>query len=331
MNWWTNFKCFLIGWNPNILKNCTEASFKALKKYTSSILILLFIWGVTGYTFAERYLSIESWWGCAITSIIFIVIVIQIERQVILTVGKNLWIVAFRIILAVLMAVIGSTILDQIIFKNDVEKVLVEIRTDKVNEIAGKRQKTIQLEINKLNSIIDSLDVINSRLNDEVAKHPTIKVTNVTTERIPVRNKDGLKTTDTKSTVTTINVPNTRIEQIRTNSETTDKCRNRLDLLYNQKINVEETVRKELEENAGFLEELKAMIILIKSETLAGVFYFLLFTFIIALELLVVASKVGDKKCDYDMIVEYQLNVKKDALNDMVKNDKSLDDKKIKT
>ncbi|MBP1676746.1 MAG: hypothetical protein H6Q20_1305 [Bacteroidetes bacterium] len=322
MNWWTRVKCFLIGWNPEILKNCSEASYKALKKYSSSILILLFIWGATGYTFAQRYLSIQSWWGCAITALIFIVIVIQIERQVILTVGKNTGIVVFRIILAVLMAVIGSTILDQIIFKNDVEKVLVDLRTDKVNEIAAKRQKTIQLEIDKLNGIIDSLETINSRLNDEVAKKPTIQVTNVKTEKIPVRNNDGSKSFDTKSTVETQHVANTRIEQIKTNYETISKCRNRLEILYDQKINIEQTVRKELEENSGFLEELKAMIVLIKSESLAGAFYFLLFSFIIALELLVVVSKIGDKKCDYDMIIEYQLNVKSDSLKDMVKNNK---------
>jgi hypothetical protein len=320
MDSWTKFKCFVIGWNPDILKNCTEASFKTLKKYTSSILILLFIWGATGYTFAERYLSVQTWWGCALTALIFIIIVIQIERQVILTVGKNRGIVIFRVILAILMALIGSTILDQIIFKNDVEKVLVNTRSDKVNEIAAKRQKTMQVEINKLNSIIDSLDLINSKLNDEVAKRPTIAVTNVTTEKNPITNSDGTRTTNTRTIVSTQHVANTRIDQIRSNSATIDKCRVRLDNLYNQKINVEETVRKELEANSGFLEELNAMIILVKSDTLAGVFYFLLFTFIIALELLVVVSKVGDRRCDYDLIIEYQLNVKKDALNDMVKN-----------
>jgi hypothetical protein len=308
-----------VGWNPEILKNCSEASYKALKKYASSILILLFIWGATGYTFAQRYLSIHSWWGCALTALIFMIIVIQIERQVILTVGKNKWIVRFRTLLAILMALIGSTILDQIIFKNDVEKVLVDLRADKVNEIAGKRQKTMQLEINKLNLIIDSLDVINSKLNDEVAKRPTIAVTNVTTEKNPVVNQDGTKTTNTKTIVSTQHVANTRIEQIKSNSATIDKCRSRLDELYNQKINVEVTVRKELEANAGFLEELKAMIVLVRSETLAGVFYFLLFTFILALELLVVVSKTKDVTCDYDLVVEHQLNVKRDVLNDMVK------------
>jgi len=319
MNGWTRFKCFIVGWNPEILKNCSEASYKALKKYASSILILLFIWGATGYTFAQRYLSVHTWWGCALTALIFMIIVIQIERQVILTVGKNKWIVRFRTLLAILMALIGSTILDQIIFKNDVEKVLVDLRADKVNEISGKRQKTMQLEINKLNMIIDSLDLINSRLNDEVAKRPTIAVTNVTTEKNPVVNQDGTRTTNTKTIVSTQHVANTRIEQIKSNTATIDKCRSRLDELYNQKINVEVTVRKELEANAGFLEELKAMIVLISSETLAGIFYFLLFTFILALELLVVVSKTKDITCDYDLVVEHQLNVKRDVLNDLVK------------
>ena len=319
MNWWIRFKCFIVGWNPNILKNCTEASYKALKKYASSILILLFIWGATGYTFAQRYLSVEHWWGCGITAVIFMIIVIQIERQVILTVGKNKWISWFRVMLAILMALIGSTILDQIIFKNDVEKVLVDIRADKVNQISAKRQITMQLEITKLNLIIDSLDLINSKLNDEVAKRPTIAVTNVTTEKNPVTNADGSKTTNTKTIVSTQHVANTRIDQIKSNSATIDKCRSRLDDLYNQKINVEDTVRKELEAHAGFLEELKAMIVLVKSEPLAFLFYLLLFTFIFTLELLVVVSKIKDVTCDYDLIVEHQLNVKRDALNDMVK------------
>ena len=319
MNWWQKFGCFLIGWNPKILMNCSEASHKALKKYTASILILVFIWGSTGYCFAERYLTVTTWWGCALTAISFIIIVIQIERQVILTVGKNKLLTIFRVILAVFMALIGSAILDQIIFKNDVAKVLIELRTDQAKIIAGKRQLTIQAEINKLTATVDSLENVNTRLNDEVAKHPTIAVTNVTTERVPVTQPDGTRKVETRSTVSLQHVASTRIEQIRTNTVTINTCRARLEKLFNQKINVEETVRKELEENSGFLEELKAMIIIIKSDLVAGAFYFILFAFIFSLELLVVMSKVGDNKCDYDLIIEHQLNVKKNSLDEMVK------------
>ena len=319
MNWWQKFGCFLIGWNPAILMNCSEASHKALKKYTASILILVFIWGSTGYCFAERYLSVTTWWGCALTALAFIIIVIQIERQVILTVGKNKLLTIFRVILAVFMALIGSAILDQIIFKNDVAKVLIELRTDQARIIAGKRQITIQAEINKLTATVDSLENINGRLNEEVAKRPTVAITNVTTERVPVTQPDGTRKMETRSTVSQQHVASTRIEQIRTNTVTINTCSNRLEKLYNQKINVEETVRKELEENAGFLEELKAMIIIIKSDLVAGAFYFILFAFIFSLELLVVMSKVGDNKCDYDLIIEHQLNVKKNSLDEMVR------------
>ena len=319
MNWWQKFGCFLIGWNPAILMNCSEASHKALKKYTASILILVFIWGSTGYCFAERYLSVTTWWGCALTALAFIIIVIQIERQVILTVGKNKLLTIFRVILAVFMALIGSAILDQIIFKNDVAKVLIELRTDQARIISGKRQITIQAEINKLTATVDSLENINGRLNEEVAKRPTVAITNVTTERVPVTQPDGTRKMETRSTVSQQHVASTRIEQIRTNTVTINTCSNRLEKLYNQKINVEETVRKELEENAGFLEELKAMIIIIKSDLVAGAFYFILFAFIFSLELLVVMSKVGDNKCDYDLIIEHQLNVKKNSLDEMVR------------
>ena len=41
--------------------------------------------------------------------------------------------------------------------------------------------------------------------------------------------------------------------------------------------------------------------------------------FLISLELFVVTSKLGDKKCDYDMIIEHQLNVKTQALEELVK------------
>jgi hypothetical protein len=319
MNGWTKFKCFLVGWNPNILANCSEASYKTLKKYASSILILMFIWGATGYCFAERYISIKTWWGCALFALVFIIIVIQIERQVILTVGRNRGIVVFRFILAVLMALIGSSILDQIIFKNDVEKVLVELRTDQANIIAQKRQKTIQAEINTLNHTIDSIETVNARLNDEVAKHPTIAVTNVTKEVAPVTLANGTKSTETKSIISTQHVANTRIDQIKTNAATIQSCRVRLEKLINLKINIEDIVRKELEANAGFLEELKAMLKIIKSDFVAAAFYFLLFAFIISLELLVVMSKIGDNKCDYDLVVEYQVGVKKTALDDMIK------------
>lgn len=88
MKWWIQLGCFLTGWNREILLQCSEASFKYLKKYTAALLILIVLWGFTGFCFAQRYVHAPLW-GCVLSSVIFIVIVIQIERQIILTVGTS--------------------------------------------------------------------------------------------------------------------------------------------------------------------------------------------------------------------------------------------------
>ena len=91
-------------------------------------------------------------------------------------------------------------------------------------------------------------------------------------------------------------------------------------ILYKTKMNVENDLRKELSSNVGFLEELRAMIEILSTRIEAFIFYLVIFCFLISLELFVVTSKVGDKKCDYDLIVEHQLNIKKAALEELVKN-----------
>ncbi len=162
-NWWTKLGCLLTGWNYQILGNCTESSRKQLKKYTSAILILVILWAFIGYSFAERYVR-TPWWGSLIVSIIFVIIVIQIERQIILTVGKNNWLGLFRLVIAFIMAIIGSAILDQIIFKEDIEKKMIEIIDRQVNEQLPNRLTIINTKLQDLQKEIDSLDRKNLEL-----------------------------------------------------------------------------------------------------------------------------------------------------------------------
>ena len=56
MNWWVKFGCKLTGWSSEVLAQCSEASRSQLSKYTSALIILILIWGVTGFCFAQRYI-----------------------------------------------------------------------------------------------------------------------------------------------------------------------------------------------------------------------------------------------------------------------------------
>lgn len=318
MSPWVKFGCFITGWNRNILANCTEASHKALKKYTSSMLILILLWAFTGYCFADRYVGLQ-WWGCIIVALVFVIIVVQIERQIILTVVKNYWVVVLRVLLAFIMAILGSTIIDQIIFGDDVDKEMIDIRTEEVNRIAPARQIVIQAEIDRLSFAIDSLDKVNMQLNEEIAQRPTIMTVQSVTTEVPVVQKDGSIVKEKSNSITRTPIENPRLKQVISNEKNLEYMRKLLDEYNNKKLNVAAELKKELEAKTGFLEELKALVRIMSKSSIALGFYMFMFSFLLILELLVVICKLGDKSCDYDLIVQHQLAVKEESIRDLVK------------
>lgn len=319
MKWWIKLGCFLTGWNSKILSQCSEASYKHLKKYTAALLILIILWGFTGFCFAQRYVDAPLY-GCILSALIFVIIVIQIERQIILTVGTNRWGACFRIFIAVIMSILGSAILDQIIFGDDIKKKMVEINDRLVQEQLPMRLNVIDTRLNELQTEIDSLDRVNMILNEEIAKNPNPKVTSTSTTYRQEKQEDGSYKRIPETTVTTVPMPNPRIKQVEANNSNLEKLRKQQEEFTEKKLSVENDLRKELSSNTGFLEELRAMIEIISTRLEALIFYIIIFSFLISLELFVVTSKLGDKKCDYDMIVEHQLDIKKAALEELVKN-----------
>ena len=89
MNWWIKFGCKLTGWSSEVLAQCSEASRCQLNKYTSALLILILIWGITGFCFAQRYIGLPVW-ACGFVSLFFITIVIMIDVRLSLQTAKPL-------------------------------------------------------------------------------------------------------------------------------------------------------------------------------------------------------------------------------------------------
>lgn len=149
MNWWLKFGCCLTGWNSKMLSQCSEASKSQLSKYTSALLILMIIWSVTGFCFAQRYMELPVA-GCVAVSLVFVTIVVMIERQIILAINPTRKLARFRLVIAIIMAVIGSTIFDQMMFGKDIDKQMadnIEVQT------AALTKKRVGIIDEKLNSI----------------------------------------------------------------------------------------------------------------------------------------------------------------------------------
>lgn len=321
MKWWIKFGCFITGWNSKILATCSEASYKALKKYTSSMLILIILWGFIGYCFADRYVHAPIM-GCVISAIVAIIIIIQIERQIILTVGRNVKVQRMRFLIAIIMAILGSSILDQIIFGSDIDQAKIEMRDKKAEALIKDRQKNLQEEMDLITADINKLDSINQKLNNEIKLHPTITIQDKSVSTGNAIGKDGKAVSINGKTVSTTHAENPLSSQVRTNQKELDRLRIQFDNKSEKKATIESITRNEIKNlPTGLLEELNALVSILSKSVQALVFWALLFLFLLFLELFVLMSKAGDGKCDYDMVIEHQLEVRRRSLQKVLDNE----------
>ena len=308
MNTWTKFGCLLTGWSKQILSQSSEASRCQLSKYTSAMLILIMIWGVTGFCFAQRYIGLP-YWGCAIVSLFFITIVIMIERQILLTTEKSFKLLAFRAIIAFVMAIVGSTIFDQTMFGKDIDKQMADNIEVQVATLTQKRVGIIDTKITNLRSEIDSINAQNREYQADINAHPFIeqKIYTKTEQKIVV---DGVIKTVINPTVTTTQVINPKQAPLEANNQKLVDLSRQEEEWTKKKLTLEEDVRTECETNVGFLEELEAMWTIITTRKLAGAFYLVLFFLLMNLELFVVVSKTIDKECDYEIAMKASQRVR---------------------
>ena len=309
--------CFLIGWNKDILKECGEASHRQFRKLLSAICIMMVLWGTIGYCFADRYINIESCVLKVCVSLAFMFIVLCVERVIILTVGKARVMSTMRVMLALCMAFLGACIFDQIIFRNDIQQEIQERREDLIKETIVKRMSIFESDERRINREKDSLNKVNVPLGEELAKHPTIKSVNVsTTEQFVGVDENGNPKKGRSQTTQVVNVPNPLAEQLKANNEQIQIYIDQLEQLRQDKKDIADKVTKEIKSRSlGFIEELEATLAVVSNSWISLVFYVILFLFLTFLELFVLTIKMGDNKCDYDLIVEHQLSLKKSLIS----------------
>lgn len=78
------------------------------------------------------------------------VIIVQIERQIILSITPSKWLYVFRGIIACMMAILGAIIIDQIIFKEDIELEQITLIDQKVKKALPERTIELQTQIKNI-------------------------------------------------------------------------------------------------------------------------------------------------------------------------------------
>lgn len=309
------FACFVIGYNYDIVKNSSEVSIRQVKKFLSAIIIISILWAFIGFVLVSRYFH-----GTTLVSIlgavIMLIIVIQIERQITLSVGKSLSAKWFRIIIGIVMAVIGSVILDQVMFKEDVEKKQIGNIEAEISRILPIKTKELTEQLKQLDLTINDKEEERRKVIEEVSRQPMISSISSTTQS--VNDTTSKKFVQTQKTTTVVSIPNPKAELIPQIDAQLKKQRELKAEKENDKLNIQQVLEKELKSKTGFLDELNVLFSILLDSGIALIVWIFVFIFFLSLELFVLVGKYSDKKSDYDTITIHQMEIRKQMLQRII-------------
>lgn len=305
--------CFITGFNYQIISRCSEIAQKMLKRYTGLMVLISIVWALVGFSFATRYLKL-GFPGAILMSVICVFSIILIERNIILAQKANIGMFIFRSVLACIMAIIGSLILDQTIFSEDIEEARIAYIQQKVKLNLPAKTAEINNQIAQTSEALVKLEARQTILSNEISLNPMIATISTTTQRTSQDTIDRVNTTVVRG-----NVPNPKIEEQKDNQELLKSNYNNLKELQVKLLNAEKELKTDYESRRGFLDELNVMLIVISKSWLSMLAYFLWLFLFLAIELFIVASKIGESENDYHKLIYQQMELHNRRLDNLNK------------
>ena len=303
---WLKLGCFLSGYKYELVQRCSELSAKRVKRYTAAILIICILWGFIGYAFTERYIK-SGFPYAQLGGVVAVIIIIQIERLIILTPIGNKLLIVSRIVIGISMAIIGSLIIDQILFHKDIEQKKNTFMQDKVKIVFTSRSEELKRQIQEIDSTVLQKEVERSILIEDLSKNPMITIYSRRKTSANVNGVDSLKSETLETTSTKI--PNPKTELL--NSVNAQIQQIRMEKIKKDSIyfGLRSEVEKELKANVGFLEEFDILLTILAESPSAKYIWAIWITIILGLESLVLVGKWGEKENDYDRALQEQMDL----------------------
>ncbi|MEN0052376.1 MAG: DUF4407 domain-containing protein [Mucilaginibacter sp.] len=321
-DWWIRFGCFLTGYKYSILQGCSEVSHRAVKRYTAALLIVSILWAFIGYSFARNYLQCSSYYS-VLGALIFVLIILQVERQIIMSEGKGNLKYWVRGAIALIMAVIGSVIIDQIIFREDIaHRQLFEINAQ-VDSLLPAKQAELKRQVADIDSSLGQKEAEQKKLKAEVDEKPTVLMTNRVSR--PVQSSYTTIDTLTKTPVTrmrttnqlvyeSVSVENPKKSMIVALDQQIRELRE-IKMRYDDRIvKLREEVEQEAKASNGFLYELKLMYEILRDSVPALVVWLLWAFLLFGIEVFILVNKLTHVETDYDVCIAHHMELHKRKL-----------------
>ncbi len=299
---WIKLGCILTGFNYHIVGSCSELAQKRIIKYVSALLILCVIWSFTGYQFVRHYFKGE-WYMCVAGSLIMMLIVIQIERQILLSAKNERGLHSFRLVMGLTMAIIGSVIMDQVIFQQDIDKQKMLNMDEEVDRVLPGKEEELKRQIAERNAAILLKENERRLILDDLTKHPFIW-------SVKIEEEDKLDSVGNKiRKIIKQQVPNNKGAWIAPIDAAILTLRKEITTKDSLLLGLRPQVELDLKANVGFLDELRVMVSLLRESTIALVAWIIWFVFLICMELFILVSKRGETETDYDRRMLQQMEL----------------------
>jgi hypothetical protein len=303
------------------LLTCHQESFQKLKKYTSGLIVVMILWFTIGFLFCKKYLSLpiaedenelSTWLKCTAVAVAFVYIVIQIEKQIILSSKGWGWLV--RIVIAFCMAFLGSIVINPIIFAEDIEIVKNEQHNSILSTFRSDYVKSAESKIKGFSDKIDSLNnkiySIDRKLDKEKPFIP-----------LPKNRKKGGEEEET----TYENLPNSTIDRLNGyRTEAKEEIKQIKDEIKEEWSKIDSRVEQKKNEldslgtdKKGILHDMRILWSLILENGVVCIISFILTLFLFSLEIFVLLIKWTDEDCMYELKVGHQLEMGKRGLENL--------------
>jgi len=272
------FYSIIIGENPKYTATFQPASKRKIALYANCIFVPVTLWFINGFLLVRNVLegSVSS---AICTGLIAAFIIFIIERMVVMSNGSKT-IAVFRVLLGFIVASLGSISMDEVIFKNDIDKQVAEFKTMETDEAAKKVNASYDTQIGLQQSIVStkynnwqkSLDDVNNELKGLSGGSGRKGKGEIAEENIKIASKNEAD----------YNLESKKLDELK-----------KLHIV--EKNKAIETINNGFKGN-GFLIRIRAMFELIGKDPFMMGVYILFTAFLFLIEFLVVIIKLSSKK-----------------------------------
>jgi len=300
-----HFFSFVTGNDYNMLKNETPASRIKVSAMGTALFIPVIIWFINGYFLITEIMN-GPIYQAIITGAIFAVLIFIVDRSLLMATNSK-FLALFRILLGLVISILGAIILDEIVFKDDIEQQMMEIKNESTMDYLGN---------------IDDLYASNlARIQAEVDNRYTAWQSAMEDAK---KEADGTGGSGTKGVHA---IANLKLDIADSNREAYENAKAELATLQ-EKIQIDKDNKiSEVEEgfkDSALLMRIKALYMLVVKDSFMKAIYILFTAFIVLLELMVIILKLSWSKTNYEKRLDFIEEIGEKRMNKIRQNDPRL-------